>query len=177
MFKYIIVLFTAFSFIACQNDTSMEQAQQQDSMDEQMQPEFNQPQATDLELSDEEIERFVDAVVDAQEIQMESQQEMMEIVENEGISVEKYNQITQAQQMGQSEEEIDATSDELERYNRAMEQIREIEQRLEPEMVAAIENAGMDMERYQEINMAVQQDPALQQRIQQELQATSQMEQ
>lgn len=175
MIKYLSTLVIAFSFIACQSDSSMDQAQQQqqqDPMAEQTQPEFGQGQTTEVDLSDQELEQFVEAIMSAQELQMESQEEMMEIVENEGISVEMYNQISQAQQMGQTEEEIGASAEDMENYNNALEKIMEVEERLEPQMVAAIEESGMDMQRYQEINMAVQQDPALQQRIQQELQAS-----
>lgn len=181
MLKYISTLVIALSFIACQSDSSMDQAQQQqqqqpqDPMAEQTQPEFGEGQATEVDLSDEELEQFVEAIVSAQELQMESQEEMMEIVEGEGISVEMYNQITQAQQMGQTEEEIDASAEDMENYNNALQKIMEVEERMEPQMVAAIEETGMSMERYQEINMAVQQDPALQQRIQQELQASGMM--
>lgn len=182
MLKYISVIVIALSFIACQNDSSMDQAQQQqqqeqpqDPMAEQTQPEFNQDQAAEVDLSDEEMEQFVEAIVKAQELQMESQEEMMDIVEGEGISVEMYNQITQAQQMGQSEEDIDASAEDMQNYNNALEKIMEVEERLEPQMVEAIEETGMDMERYQEINMAVQQDPELQQRIQQELQGSGMM--
>ena len=181
MLKYISTLVIALSFIACQSDSSMDQAQQQqqqqpqDPMAEQTQPEFGQGESAEVDLSDEELEQFVEAIVSAQELQMESQEEMMEIVEGEGISVEMYNQITQAQQMGQTEEEIDASAEDMENYNNALQKIMEVEERMEPQMVAAIEETGMSMERYQEINMAVQQDPALQQRIQQELQASGMM--
>ncbi len=180
MYKYIIAVILAFALIACEDDSAMDQTQQQqqqeqDPMGEQMQPEFDQGQAEDIDISDEELERFVSAIVSAQELQMESQEEMMQIIEEEGISVDLYNQITQAQQMGQSEEEIGASAEDMENYNNALERIMEIEAELEPKMAEAIEDAGMDMERYQEINMAVQQSPELQQRIQRELQASGMM--
>ena len=58
----------------------------------------------------------------------------------------------------------------MEKFESAFEQIQEIEEEMEADLTEAIEDEGMDMDRFQEINMAVQQDPELQQRVQQMIQ-------
>lgn len=134
---------------------------------------FQQPpqdQAPQIEVSDEELQVFVDASMNAQTVQAQSQQEMVAIVDDEGIDVQTYNEIMQAQQMGQSTDELDVSAEDMEKFETAFEKIEEIEQEMEADLTEAIEDEGMDMDRFQEINMAVQQDPELQQRVQQMIQ-------
>jgi len=137
-----------------------------------VQAQFQMPpqEAPQIEVSDEELELFIDASMNAQSVQMESQQEMISIVDEEGIEVSTYNEIMQAQQMGQSLEDLGVTESDIEKFESAHEQIQEVEVRMEREIAQAVEEEGMEMERFQEINMAIQQDPELQQRAQQMIQ-------
>ena len=137
-----------------------------------VQAQFQMPpqEAPQIEVSDEELELFIDASMNAQSVQMESQQEMISIVDEEGIEVSTYNEIMQAQQMGQPLENIDVTASDIEKFESAHEQIQEVEVRMEREIAQAVEEEGMEMERFQEINVAIQQDPELQQRAQQMIQ-------
>jgi len=137
-----------------------------------VQAQFQMPpqEAPQIEVSDEELELFIDASMNAQSVQMESQQEMISIVDEEGIEVSTYNEIMQAQQMGQSLEDLGVTESDIEKFESAHEQIQEVEVRMEREIAQAVEEEGMEMERFQEINVAIQQDPELQQRAQQMIQ-------
>lgn len=166
--KFIPVILLAFTFGACQSDQGdpvTEQAPSDDPMQEQFQQQ--QPPSLELEVSDDELMKFVEVSSVAQEVQMESQTEMVGVVEDEGLDVDTYNQIAEAQQSGQSDEELDVSAEDQEKFERATEAIAEIGQEMEGKMAAAIEEEGMEMERFMEINMALQQDQNLQQRIQQ----------
>ena len=144
-----------------------------------VQAQFQMPpqEAPQIEVSDEELELFIDASMTAQTVQMESQQEMIAIVDEEGIEVSTYNEIIQAQQMGQPLENIDVSASDIEKFERAQEQIQEVEVRMERNLAEAVEEEGMEMERFQEINMAIQQDPELQQRAQQMIQEVQMQQQ
>jgi len=132
-----------------------------------MQPQ--QPSA-DVEVSDSELDKFVEASVNAQQVQMESREDMTSKVEDEGISVERFNEIAEAQQRGESEEDIDATSEEMDNFNKAMQSIQKANEEMQPEIQKAIEDAGLTMDEYREINLAIQQSPKLQQKVQQKFQ-------
>ena len=134
------------------------------------QPPQQQPQP--IEVSDDELLMFVQASMQAQQIQTDSQMEMIAIVEEEGLEVETYNEIFQGMQMGQSPDELDVTSEQIESFEKASELIGEIEQEMEIELIAAIEGEGIELERFQEIFTAIQTDPALQQKLQQMIQET-----
>lgn len=175
MYKLLTAIVFAFAFMACQGDSSQDQSMQQDPM-QQENPMQQEPTAQ-TEVSDEELETFLDVSSELQEIQMGSQQEMIAVVEDEGLTVEKYNAIAEAEQMGQPTDELeDVSSEDLEKYVQASTQIAEMEEELEPEFEQIIEENGMEMDRFQEINMALQQDPALQQRIQEMMQSSMQQQ-
>lgn len=133
---------------------------------------FEMPQQppSQIEVTDSELELFIDASMNAQSVQAQSQQEMIAIVDEEGIEVSTYNEIMQAQQMGQPLDDLGVSEEEIEKFESAHEQIQEVEVRMERDLAQAIEDEGMEMDRFQEINMAIQQDPELQQRIQQMIQ-------
>lgn len=170
MFRYLFLLTFLFAFTACESDDAPpEQPPPQDPMQGQMQ---QQAPALDIDVTSNEIDQFVEAAIKAQDAQMEAQQEMIDVVDEEGISVETYNQIAQAVQMGQPVEDIDVTAEQLEQYDRASELIEEIEETLRSNIEEVVENTGMDFERFQEINMAAQQDPALRQQIEEKMQET-----
>ncbi|MEX0662312.1 MAG: DUF4168 domain-containing protein [Balneolaceae bacterium] len=180
MYKLFVAIVFAFAFMACQGDGAEDQMSQNPSMQQDPQqenPMQQQEPATQIEVSDEELENFVDVSSELQEVQMGSQQEMIAVVEEEGLSVEVYNMIAEAEQTGQSTDDLEVSSEDLENYERASEQIAEMEQEIEPELEQIIEENGMEMDRFQEINMALQQDPELQQRIQQMMQGSGTMQQ
>lgn len=147
------MIVAAFAFFAIPAEAQFQQPQQQE--------------APEIEVSDDELELFLEASFSAQEIQTESQQQMVEIVDDEGLDVETYNEIMRSEQTGES---ADVSSDDKEKFENASEQIREIEQDMEAEITEAIEEEGMEMSRFQEINMGIRQDPELQQRVQQMIQ-------
>lgn len=184
MLKYLSVIILAFSFIACQGD-SEESAegmdQQQPQQDQQQSPdaqggqqgqqgEMEQGSAPDIDVSDDELDTFTDAIAEAQEVQMAFQQEMVEMMEDEGMDIETFNQIAQSEQTGQSTDDLDVSDEEMENFEAISAKIEEEQAGVEEEIEEAVESAGMEMDRFEEINQAIQQDPELQQRIQERMQ-------
>ncbi|WP_158551495.1 DUF4168 domain-containing protein [Rhodohalobacter sp. SW132] len=177
--KYFSLLVLALSFIACQSDSTPEQSASDQSMQQdQMQQDPMQQQPTaQTDVSDEELEQFAEISSELQGVQMESQQEMITIVEDEDLTLEVYNQIAESRHMGQSDEDLNVSSEDMEKYERASEGIAAVELEVEEEMEERIENHDMSLDRFREINVALQQDPELQQRIQQIMQEQQGMQQ
>lgn len=167
MLKYILSVVLALSMLACGSDQET-QAPDQNAPDQQAQQQFQPDQsAPNIEVSDEELELFTEVSMVAQEIQRESQQEMLAIVDEEGLDVQTYNVIAEARFNEQSDDQIDVSAEDLEKFEKASEKVEVVQKEVEGEMVKAIEAEGMDMDRFMEINMAMQQDEELQQRVQQ----------
>lgn len=179
MLKYAVALAMAFSFMACQQSGEQQQMADQNPTDQQqqMQDQMDAQQPAQspegADISDEDLAKFIEVSSAVQEIQMESQQEMITVVEEEGISVEVYNQIAQARYMGEDESELDISDEDREKFDNAYEVISEMEVEMEEQLAQKIEEEGMDMNQFQTISMALQQDPALQQRFQEQMQGSA----
>jgi hypothetical protein len=130
------------------------------------------PQQQKNEVSDGEIEQFALAFVEIQNIEQKLQPEMVQAVEEEGIEVQRFNEIMNAQQ--DPNQEVDASEDELKKFAAANREIEDIQNRAQREMLGKIDEAGLTVERYQEIMNALQNDPELQQKLQQIVQQPGQ---
>ncbi len=119
--------------------------------------------AQNQEISDKELEKFADAYQEVQMANQSSQQEMIKAVEEEDISVEKFNLINQAEQ--NPNKEVEATADELEKYESAMESVEAIQLKVQKQVESKINEIGLSMERFQQISALVQKDKELQQRL------------
>ena len=172
LLKYLSSLVLVLALIGCQNDSgeTAEQApQQQSQQPSQQQPgpmgQMQQP-APDIDVSDNEAEMFVDAAMEAQEVQMEAQKKMVGIIEDEGLDIATYQKIAQSTQMGQSSQQSDSiSSDQMDKFESASKSLQEAQGEIQKEVTAAVENAGMEMQRFQEISRAAQQDPEIRKTI------------
>src|SRR5699024_66984 len=114
LFKYVSSLVLVLALIGCQNDSgeTAEQAPQSQQPSQQQPGPMGQMQqpAPDIDVSDNEAEMFVDAAMEAQEVQMQAQQKMVGIIEDEGLDIQTYQKIAQSTQMGQSSQQSDSIS-------------------------------------------------------------------
>ncbi len=114
------------------------------------------------EYSDVELVTFITAAMKIMPLQQESQMKMIEKIEEEDLTVEKFNNILESFSTG---ENADASEAELESFNNAMEEIQEVQMEYEVTITDAITEEGITPARYQEIMAVYQQDPELQMRI------------
>lgn len=173
--KYISSLILVITLVSCQNDdtsdqTAQQQAPQQQQQSQQMPGQMGQQSAPDVDLSEEEAETFADAIIAAQKVQAGAQQELVSIIEDEGLDIETYQKIAQASQQGQEPADSVIEDGDMEKFDSANSSIKEAQQGIQSDVADAVEETGMEMERFQEINRAVQQDPELQKLIRQKLQ-------
>ncbi|MFO8234588.1 MAG: DUF4168 domain-containing protein [Bacteroidales bacterium] len=147
-----------------------EQQQAPSEMQEQQMPD-QMEQGEDIDVSEEELDKFVDAARRVQTINQEVQQDINKTVEDEGMEVERFNEIQRSQQM-QQEGESDATEEEMQQFRNIMEELQNVQTGAEEEMEKAIEDAGLTMQRYQQIAEAAQRDSELMQKLQEKLQGS-----
>ncbi len=118
------------------------------------------------DFSDSELESFANAVVQIMSIQQQGQQQMMAVIEEADMTVQRFNEITmQVQEMGV--DQVEMSEEEAEVFIILSEEIEQIQINLEDIMIDTIEDEGITIEKYEEIMAAYQQDPELQQRVQQ----------
>lgn len=134
--------------------------------------------ATDI--TDTDIEKFLDAVEQVQYVNQVAQEEMMAAVESEGMSLVRFSQIQE--KLMNSDAPVDPISVEEEsQLDRIDAKMRELEPELERQSREAIETTGMTPERYQALSLGIQADSSLtakaqmrmQQRMMQKLQESA----
>lgn len=125
-------------------------------------------QQQEIDVSDGEINQFASVFVELQSMNQGVQQEMMSAVEEEGIEVERFNQIMQAQQ--DPNQDVDANEEELQNFAKASQAVEQIQAKVQKEMEEVITENDLTVQRYQQIMMAVRNDAELQQRLQQKIQ-------
>ncbi len=114
-------------------------------------------------FTDEELQLFVEAVEQIMPLQQMSQMQVMEEIDDqEDITPEKFQEINQSIQMGA---EPEATEEEMDAFEVAMENIEEIQKEFEETLMEAVEETGLSYQRYEEILDAYEEDPELQERI------------
>jgi hypothetical protein len=125
---------------------------------------FPQQPAQPTEVSDTELKQFASAYTTIQSIQEQLQNKMAFAVQNEGLDVQKFNEILNAQQ--DPNKEADASEEELEKFDAANKSIEQIQNQGQKDIEKVITDNKLTVPRYQEIMSVVQSDPELQTKLQ-----------
>lgn len=115
------------------------------------------------DFSDNELKSFVKANERVTVIQLEAEQTMIQAIEEEGLSVERFNEILEQQRDPTRGGETSA--EELQSFNKAAQMILDENVRIEQQMTSSIEEEGIDIETYKQIMLAYQQSPQVQDRV------------
>ncbi len=115
------------------------------------------------DFSDDELKSFVSANEKVMTIQMEAEQKMIKAIEDEGLTLDRFNQILEEQRDPQRGAQT--SPEELKSFNNAAQVILEENARIEKQMASSIEQQGIDVETYKQIMVAYQQSPAVQSRV------------
>ena len=164
-------------FTACQNGASEAGNEAEEPIENQEQTEPDNENAAQqrqmpgegmpqpaTDVSDEELQEFAAIANELQGMSQQAQQQMMAAVQEEGLQVQRFSQIQQAQQS--PDQQANATEEEMEQYNAALAELEKIQGEVQSEMQATIEEAGMTEMRYQQIGMAIRTNPELQAKFQ-----------
>lgn len=120
--------------------------------------------AQEQDISDTELAQFADAYINVQMQNQKSQQEMLTIIQEEGLEVDRFSEIQQA--TADPNKKPDASADELKKHASAMAKIQKLQPEMEEKALSGIETAGMTLERYESLATTIQQNQGLQQRLQ-----------
>lgn len=149
---------------------------QEESLQEQ--PEKEPGEA--VEVSKEELEQFVETVKLLQVIEEQAKVEMLKTLENLGLNPQDYQAFIQEQQSPDetsTPEVTDETStpqvtdEQRQSFEKAREQIAEIQKTAQSKMQETVENEGLGIESFSRISTAVQKDPELQEKVKQLLES------
>lgn len=125
-------------------------------------------QEAQKEVSDQELKQFAEAFQKVQVVNEDIQQDMMKTIQDNGLDVQRYNEIQQTQQ--QPSQETKASSEDLKKFETISVEIDQMRVQAQQKMQNKIEETGLTIPRYQEIAAVVQNSPDLQKKMQEYLQ-------
>ncbi|MAC95391.1 MAG: hypothetical protein CMC96_07805 [Flavobacteriales bacterium] len=130
----------------------------------QVPAQMQQQQQATPDISDEELQKFANAFQEVQVENQKIQKDMIAKIEEEGMEVQRFSEIQQAQQ--NPNQEVEMTAEEEKAIENLMPKLQTIQQESQTVMQEKIKSAGLTMNRYQEIAQMIQQSPELQQKLQ-----------
>lgn len=120
--------------------------------------------AQEAQISDADLAKFAEAYKAVQIENRELQQEMVAYMKKEGMEVQRFQAIQQASV--NPNQEVEATPAEMKSYKKVVAKVQEMQPQLQEDMMSIIQDKGLSIERYQQIGAALQQNPELQQKLQ-----------
>lgn len=114
-------------------------------------------------ISDKELSKFADTYKTIQIENQKVQQEMIAVIKDNGMEVERFNEIQKQQK--DPNVKVDATDEEKKEFTAIIGNLQKKQVAFQKTVETAITDNGLTVQRYQEIFKALQADPALQQRL------------
>lgn len=142
------------------------QAQEKQKPPKNPPPQMQKMQPPEVEVSDVELKTFAEVFGKAQNIQKQARLKMVKVVKDEGLKVQRYNEIMKNKKSG-AKRNVDVSKAEKKKVQKATQRIQKIQSGMQDEIVKTIQKGGMKPRRFQTILTAVRSDPALQKRLQQ----------
>jgi hypothetical protein len=116
-------------------------------------------------ISNQELQTFVKTSNDIQTIQMGSVKDIQKAVKDQGMDLQRFRQIMMSMR-NPKKNDVKMTPKEKQQFSKIRVSIMKIEQNVNQQMKAKIKSDGMEVARYKQIYMALQQSKDLQQRLQ-----------
>ncbi len=112
------------------------------------------------DISQSDLEKFAKAVASLRAIDEETKSKMIEAVQATGMSPEEFMEIGK-----QEPSERNLSEDKQEQFNKALEAVRNLNQEDRRKKRAAVEEAGLEISRFNEIGKVVENDTDLQKKV------------
>ncbi|MGB3773686.1 MAG: DUF4168 domain-containing protein [Leeuwenhoekiella sp.] len=117
-----------------------------------------------MDVTDAELQKFANAYKQMQVMGQQAQQKMVTTVEDEGMDIQRFNEIHQASM--DTNTEMDATDEEKTMHKNIVAKLDTMQTEFQDKLTKVVENQDMEMDRYQQIATALQSNTELQQRLQ-----------
>lgn len=115
------------------------------------------------EITDAQFEKFVTAFQSVQQESNNAQAEMVTLIEQEGLTTQRFNEIHQASL--NSDKESNATDKEKKQHQAALVKLEEMNKGLQAQMEEKIKAAGLTVEVYQKISEQIKTNPEMQEKL------------
>ena len=126
-----------------------------------------QTQAAKVQVNPEELQKFTDTIKELLVTYPKFQTAMVQAVEEEGLSKERFTEIYLAQQNPEVQPSTEITEKEKQDFEKAFGKVEQIQLDNQSQMKQIVEQKGLEVQRFNQIFAATLQDPELQQQVRQ----------
>lgn len=121
------------------------------------------------QISDDDLDKFSRAIFQMLTLEQQFQERIVETIEGQGFSQERFAEIyqatVQAQENPAAQADINISQEEQQKFAQIMEEGKQIQEETQERQEQAIASLGLNMDRLNEIGSAIQQNPQLQQEV------------
>lgn len=116
------------------------------------------------DFTDKELKEFVKINVELIPIQEKGQEDMLKAIEKEGLKVERFQELAQAQQAGKLTE-VSGDPEEIAKFSQAGQKVLDAQQEVQLKVQEQIVKSELSEEKFQEIYMAYSQSENVKSKI------------
>lgn len=129
-------------------------------------PSTIQQSTTPPSISDDKLKKFVDIYKKLAPQQQQAEAQMVKAIEDQGLTTQRFNEIASKQEPTQTTATTGGTAEEISKFNTAAKQITAIQKDVQPKIEKLMTDEGMKPAEFEQIAMAYQTSPEIQQKIQ-----------
>lgn len=134
-------------------------------------PQAQVQEAPQIQVSPEELQKFANSVKQLQLTYHKFQTSMVQAVESEGLSQERFTEIYLAQQNPKAQLKPEITQKEKQDFEKAFVKVEQIQLENQSQMKQIVEQEGLEVQRFNQIFVTTLQNTTLQQQVRQILQS------
>ena len=135
----------------------------------QSQPQSPAQQAPKVQVSQEELQKFANAVKKLQPIQKNALSQITTAIKQQNLSEKRFGEIYQSKQSPQAQQTAKVTPEENKKFEQVNAKIRQIQKSDQSKMEQTVKSEGLEPPRFEQIFLAIRQDPQLLQKVRQML--------
>jgi hypothetical protein len=123
------------------------------------------PGTPQTKVSPEELQKFANSLKQLRVIKQGAVQQMGDVINKSGLSQERFLEIYKSQQNPPEKLKRAITSQEKQQYEKTVTSLKSIQEQADTNMQQVLQKEGLGLERFNQIQVAISQDPALQQKV------------
>lgn len=127
---------------------------------------MQQQQAQPDSITDAELEKFAAVTSEVQRIQQESQKKVQSILAETDLDMQRFQKIMMSKQNPQLADSVEVTEKEQKIIEEVKPKLMKMQQNSRKEMMGAMQENGLNPQRFQAIMKAVQSNPEVMKRFQ-----------
>jgi glucan-binding YG repeat protein len=130
-------------------------------------------QAPQTQVSQDELKKFASAIKKLQPIQQEAETQITQAIQQQELSEQRFGEIYQSRQNPKAKPTTKITPEENKKFEQASTRIQKIQESTQSRMEKTVQGEGLDIQRFNQIFLALRQNPQLLEQVRQMIKTAS----